>query len=126
MSPDHDSPDYDAERLLRAARPQPSEDFVKATERRLLGRAPSPRRRPRPLLAGLGLSGALASVVVVAGLVGAGPLAPEGTTTGKARSLCRTETVTTSRPVGTIVKRNGQVVVTKQRRPVKRLVTRCP
>lgn len=99
---------------------------MQATERRLLGRAPRLRRRPRPLLAGLGLSGALAAVLVVAGLVGAGPLAPGGTSTGEAGSRCHTELVTHTRPVGTIVRRNGRVVVTKRPRPVTRLVTRCP
>jgi hypothetical protein len=124
---DHDEQDLAAERLLRAARPRPDERFVRRTERRLLGRSPHERRRQRTLVAGAGLSGALASAFVVAGLTGSGPLAGnDGGDAARARDRCKTVQVTTTQQVGEVVRdARGKTKVVIRERPVTRAVTRC-
>ncbi|UUY02904.1 hypothetical protein LRS13_19790 [Svornostia abyssi] len=122
---DDNTQDERAARLLRAARPEPDERFVEATERALLGRA-RPSRRRRPILAGLGLTGAVAGVALVASLLGAGPLAIDGQQDVRARQDCRDVQVTTVEREGKLVERSdGTTTVVTTSRPVTRLEQRC-
>lgn len=114
-----------AARLLRAARPEPDEGFVDATERALLGRV-RPARRRRPALAALGLTGAVAGVALVASLLGAGPLAIDGQQDVRARQDCRDVQVTTVEREGKLVERSdGTTTVITTSRPVTRPEQRC-
>lgn len=115
----------EAEALLRRARPVPSEATVSAMEQRLLGRSQAARRRPRLALAGLGFSGALAAVVVVAGLAGVQPWTAGDDRAG-ARQDCVVSTVTTTTPTGTIVEgEDGQPRVVTVPEPQTREIKRC-
>ena len=125
MEEPQDPIDDELDRLLRAARPAPSDRYVAATERRLLGRPVAGRRGRRRLLGALGLSSALAATLVIAGLAGSGPLAPGGDTPSQAGDRCHTVRVKRVEQVGTLVIRDGKPVVVKQPRVVTREVKRC-
>lgn len=64
----------EAEQLRRSV-PRVPRDFASSLEQELLGREPT--RPTRPLLAAAGATAALAGVVVLFGLAGAGPLGEE-------------------------------------------------
>lgn len=123
-----DRADFEAERLLRSVRPSPRDQFVAATERRLLGCPRGERRSARrPLLAGLGMSGALAATIVVAGLAGAGPLAPGGDSPGHASQDCHTVTVVQPKRIRVIVRGvHDRPVVVKRVRLIRHTVRTCP
>lgn len=115
----------EAEALLRRARPAPSEAQADAMEHRMLGRRSRARRHLRLAFAGLGFSGALAAVVVVAGLAGVQPWNGSDDQAG-AKQDCVTRTVTATMPTGTIVQgADGEPrVVTVPERQMRE-VTRC-
>lgn len=121
-----DSPDPDAERLLAVARPCESVAFRAATERKLFGPGRAPRaRRPRTLAAAFGLSGALAAAALIAGLTGAGPLDPGGSSEVRAKQDCRVLTVVRTQPEGQIVEKNGVPTVVGGDARTPRTITHC-
>ncbi|MBJ7328699.1 MAG: hypothetical protein JHC95_02310 [Solirubrobacteraceae bacterium] len=113
------------ERMLVAARPHPSESFVESTELRLFARRKAARAR-RLVLPAVGLSGGLAVALLVALLVGSGPLAPNGAEEVRALQDCSTTTVTTTETVGTLLQQpNGQLTVERREAPISRPERRC-
>lgn len=122
----HDDPELEA--LLRAASPRPSARFEADLQRRLFAERPS--RMPTFRLRGMGglvaATGGLAAVLVTAGLVGGGPLAPGGGDDAKARPGCTTVYVTEVQSAGEVVRKpDGSVTVETTRKPVSRAVERC-
>jgi hypothetical protein len=118
-----DSPDPELaplEQALRAARPAPDREFAGALEHRLLGAPARPRRRPRPLLAGVALAGALALAVLAFSLAGIGPLGGGGDGV-RARSTCRYVPVRRLVRVPEVVQ--GRLVVQRKLATVR--VRRC-
>lgn len=104
--------DPDVERLLVAARPTLDEITMGRIERTLLGRSSTSRRSRRVFGGALGLSGALAAVVIVATLSGSGPLAAGGGDDAAAREDCETRTIgARTQPEGQLVLKNGKPVV---------------
>ncbi len=121
---DHETGTDHAERFLRAARCEPTEEFITRTERRLFGR--KARRTRRPMFAALGLTGAVAGFALAAGLLGAGPLALNGQEDVRARDDCRTMEVTTIQREGELTRTpDGTTTVVSEDRPVSRWVERC-
>lgn len=120
-----DEPDPDVERLLVAGRPSAGDDFFDALEGRLLGRRRIPSRPRGTVAAGLGLSGALAGVMVVAALAGSGPLAPDGEEPVRAKEDCKTSTVTRTVPEGEVVLKDGTPTVIERDRSVTQTVRDC-
>lgn len=127
MLRDEDTADPELEALLRSARAEPSDSFVAATERRLLGRPRRERHRRRTTPgAALGLSGALAAVMLAAGVIDSGPLSLGGTDEVHGRESCRQVQVTRVQRVGELVRgADGTATVVMHKRPVTRTVTRC-
>lgn len=127
VTPERPDDDERAAAWLTRSRPAPTDEFVERLENRLTGASQGRfAKRFRPLVAGLGLSGALATVVVVLALAGGGPL--QGNDDVKARQDCQTEQVRTTEPEpeGELVRRaDGTVTVVTTERPVTREVTRC-
>jgi ferric-dicitrate binding protein FerR (iron transport regulator) len=121
-----DSPDPDpelepVERALRAARPTPDAEFAGRLERRLLGAPRRPRRRRRPLFAGVALAGALALAALALSLAGVGPLAGNGTEGVRARSRCHFVTERRLVRVAEVV--DGRLVIHRKLAPVR--VRKC-
>lgn len=113
--------------LLRRAAPGAGEQFVLATEQRLIGRRARERGvvRRRPLLAAVGLSGALASLAVFIGLIGVGPLATSDDA-ARAKDDCRSVRVTHRVRQGQVTRdRDGVLTVVDRTRPVTTTVKRC-
>ncbi len=126
MDPEDLPEDEHAAAWLARSRPEPRDAFVAQLEDRLI---PARKRRfalsSRPLLAGLGLSGALATGVVVVALAGGGALGGGGDD-ARAREDCQKTQVRTTEPEGELVRgADGQVRVATTERPVTREVTRC-
>ena len=122
-----DQPDAVVERLLRRSAPAPDRAFVGRLENRLFRARPAPaaRRSWRPAFAAAGLAGGLASVALVLGLAGAGPLG-EGDDAVKARDDCRYVTVTRTERVPAVVEdARGEPTVRFRKRRVERQVRRC-
>ena len=122
--PPHDD-DLQAERLLRAARPQPDERFVAGLEQRLLGRPARARGgRLRTLAVAFGATGALAATALGLTLAGQGPLAGSGEVV-RAKDDCRMVRVwrVERRPV--LVQADGQARIRYERVRTSRLVRRC-
>lgn len=118
----------DAERLLRAATPDPSPDFVRDLEGRLQ-RSYSARpawQRFSPVLAGGGLATALATVGIAISLAGLGPLASQSNDTVEAEDRCRTVLVDRQerRPV-LVTGRDGRTRIEQRVETVRRPVRRC-
>jgi hypothetical protein len=107
------------EKVLRSSRPEPDAGFVRSLESRLFAR-PERERRHRPLLAGVGLAGALACAALGLSLAGVGPLG--GGNSVEAGSHCRFVTVTRHEQVPTVTQSGGLVLQTQ---PVQRRVKRC-
>jgi hypothetical protein len=106
---------------LARTRPSPDETFVEQTERRLLRPA---RRRRRPALAALGVTGALAATAIATMLVGTGPL--DGDDAARAKPDCSLVQVTRMQREGqVVVDRRGDPRVVYRTRPVTRTVKRC-
>jgi hypothetical protein len=117
----------DLERLLRAGRPVPRPDFVRALERELIPRrARSDRERVRVAIAGLGLAFALGAVLVALGAVGLLPIHLGGGSGAQAERDCRTVLVERNERVPSIVRdAKGEFVVRYHTRTVSRPVRRC-
>lgn len=134
----HDQNDAVA-RELRASRPQPDPVFVEGLHGRLFADqpAPVPRRRAsdwlpraawnwRPALAGAGLASLLAGTVLAIGVIGGGPLSPDGVSPSPAEQDCRYERIRDIRTVPTITTdRAGTPRVVQRRQIVYRRVKRC-
>lgn len=130
---DRDPSDIEPERLLRAARVPAAPAWRTALESRLFeaqiphrrswtGARQALRARPRrPALAGALAAAALAAIVLVASLAGAGPLASDGSDAVKAGDNCRYVLEHVRAPVARVVGdgRGGTRVVVE-----RRLVTR--
>lgn len=118
----------DAERLLRAATPAPTQGFVRDLEARLQSsRSPRPALRwLSPVLAGGGLAAVLATVGLGISLAGIGPLASQSGETVEAEDRCRTEMVVRKerRPV-LVTDRTGETRIEKRLETVRRPVKRC-
>lgn len=130
----HGPDDLDhVEALLRASAPAPATAWEAQLERQLLapGGARSmarlgQRSTARRLITATATAGALAAVVVVAGLAGGGPLAPDGGDGARAKPGCTTIYVTEVEKVGEVVRRaDGKVTVEGTKRPVTREQQRC-
>jgi ferric-dicitrate binding protein FerR (iron transport regulator) len=115
------------EELLRASRPSPDPEFVGSLERRLFpGNTHARRPARRPLLVGAAATAAMACAVLVAGLVGAGPLALDGQDSSTANENCRFVTVQRQERVPVVVTSGKGVQKLEFRlRPVERRVKRC-
>lgn len=115
----------DAERWLVAVRPNPDEQFVARTEQRLLGRRAAAHQRRRTFSLAAALAGALTALLLMAGLIGAGPLG-EDDDAAKADKDCRTVQVTRTERVRELVEGpDGTPRIVVRERPVTRAVTRC-
>ena len=115
------------EQLLRQSRPEPDPEFLASLERRLFPRrVGEPRRGRRPFLVGAAATAAMASVALVAGLIGAGPLALDGQSSSQAGDHCRFVLVKRSERVPVVVTtRNGDQKLRFRPRTVERRVKRC-
>ena len=83
------SPDpRDLEERLVAARPTPRPDFVESLEQRLLPSATARRSRWRIPLAGAGVAGALATMLLAFALVGGNPFSSGAGDQVRARDDC--------------------------------------
>lgn len=127
MTPhDDDRMDEVTAGLLRATRPEPREDWVHATEARLVGRSARAGRRVTALVGALGLSGALAGVFATASLLGGGPLTLDGQQDVRAKQDCRTVDVTRTQKAGQLVEQpDGTTTVVNRDRTVTTPVRRC-
>lgn len=116
----------DGARLLAGARPTPSPHFVEQTERRLLCARPAARRSRRPLLAACASGSLVVLALVVATLLGGGPLAPHGTGGVLAAPTCTTVSVVRVERRGVVVEGpDGQPQVVSRPVKVKRPVRHC-
>lgn len=115
------------EMLLRASRPEPEPTFVGSLERRLFSRGKGQRRATRgPLLLGAAATAAMACAVLVAGLVGAGPLAYHGQDSSKASENCRFVQVHRQERIPVVMTSpNGVRRLEFRLRPVERHIKRC-
>jgi hypothetical protein len=119
--------DHDAERLLRASRPEPSHSFVRDLE----GRLQRPARRAwlpawRPVVVGAGLASLLATVALAISLAGLGPFASSTGDSVQADDTCTTVMVerTERKPV-LVTGADGKDRIEYRERKVRRPVTRC-
>lgn len=114
---------------LRTSRPRPDPAFVEALEQRLFPRQPVPQRRPLfrwPTLAGGLAVAATAAGLLLAGLAGGGPLAPNGSDAGSASSRCHTAPAhRLERQPVVFMNARGRLAVRYEKRMVTREVTRC-
>ncbi|MDO9355481.1 MAG: hypothetical protein Q7T55_17400 [Solirubrobacteraceae bacterium] len=118
--------DPELEALLRSAGPRPSARYEADLHRQLFSPRESRFLRLRGAGGLLAATGGLATVLVVAGLVGGGPLSPDGGDDARARPGCTTHYVTEVQPAGEVVRRaDGSVTVETTRKPVSRAVERC-
>lgn len=130
--PDLDPRDAAVEQRLRAARVEADPAWRATLERRLLGR-PARRRRlwpaapaRRPAFVGALAAVALATVVLVASLAGAGPLGSGGSDKVKAGDDCHYVTKHVRAPVARVVgDGHGGTRVVVRHRVVERQVKVC-
>jgi hypothetical protein len=112
-------PDRELEGLLRANRPRPDADWVRATEDRLL-----PRRRswrPSPTVrVGAAFAGGLAALMLGISLADS-----NSNDAVQAKDRCRSVTVTRVERVPALVLKDGQPRIVYSRKPVQRTVKRC-
>jgi hypothetical protein len=121
-----DDVDHQAERLLRALRPEPRADFVRELEESLLANRRG-RERFRVLLAGAALCMSLAAVALVLSIAGLLPGTTGGSRPVEAESPCKTTVVTSRerRPV-LVVGRDGEIRTETRTVTVRKPVKRCP
>jgi hypothetical protein len=107
------------ERLLPSSRSR--------SESRRRRRAPGPRRvRTRPVLAGLATAGALSFALLVASVLGGGPLGSGASHDARARDDCRTVVIVRAARVPRIeLDARGEPRVVYSLGEVRRRVTRC-
>src|SRR5688572_8846596 len=118
----------DAERLLRAAEPAPSSDFVRTLEARLhdTGRRPAWLGRSVPVLAGGALAAMIATVGLGISLAGVGPFSSDAGNRVEADDRCPTVKVTRIERVPTVVTNaDGRITVERRAQRVTRHVKRC-
>jgi len=114
------------EQRLQAARPTPRPDFVESLEHRLLPSEPARRSRWRIPLAGAGVAGALATMLLAFALVGAKPFSSAGDDDVRARDGCRfvEQRVQVVLP-DVAIDRRGEPQLRFVKRTVERQVKRC-
>lgn len=123
MSRDPDTDALDAAAWLMRSRPLPDDEFVDRLERRLVARGRT--SRARVVIAGLGVSGAMAAALVGAMFVSGSPLRG-GDDGAQADENCRVEKVRTVVNEGQIVRgADGKARVVTIAKPVTREVRRC-
>jgi hypothetical protein len=117
----------DLERLLRAGRPAPRPDFVRALERKLMPRR-SPRRRLQlqVAIAGVGLAAMLAAMVIALSAAGLLPISLGGGSRAQAERDCRIVMVERTERVPRFVRDSkGVLMLRYDTRVVSRPVRRC-
>jgi len=123
-----DKPDRWVEHLLTDSRPAPGTRFERDLERRLLADL-APRRWSllrRPVVAGAATTAGLALAFLGAGLLGGGPLSPDGQQPVEAEPTCRWVEVTRQQRVRRIVvDARGEPRVVTVTESVTRPVRRC-
>ena len=122
---------HELERLLRTARPQPREDFVRALQDslpqpRAPGRAPIRLPRWRVAFAACASAAALVAVATVLGAVGALPFSAGAGKEAKAGQDCEIVLVQRRARLPHLVrKRDGDLHVVYRTQMVRRPVKRC-
>jgi hypothetical protein len=117
----------DLERLLRAGRPSPRPDFVRALERNLVPRRSRRERvRLRVAIAGISFAVALGAMAIALNAVGLLPFQLGGGNRAQAEQDCRMVKVEQKERVPTFGRNSkGELVVRYHTRTVPRLVKRC-
>lgn len=114
----------EAEAFLARVRPLPSDEFVKRTEERLLGRQRAGFRRQKGL-AGIGLAAGVGGLIYLLGGFGGGPLSSTQDEV-RARDTCRSQTIQANPSAGALEFRDGRVVVVPSTDPSTALASPCP